>query len=66
MEEKQEKEVNIDILYIKGFSQITVRKVCKRLGIDEGNVLKGTASKVNIKRVRRAIENDMRELERLY
>lgn len=66
MEEKQEKEVNIDILYIKGFSQITVRKVCKRLGIDEGNVLKGTASKENIKRVRRAIENDMRELERLY
>lgn len=61
----EEKEVNIDLLYIKNFSKITVRKVCKRLGIDEGNVLKGTASKENIKRVRRAIENDVNELRTL-
>lgn len=61
----EEKEVNIDLLYIKNFSKITVRKVCKRLGIDEANVLKGTASKENIKRVRRAIENDVNELRTL-
>lgn len=61
----EEKEVNIDLLYIKNFSKITVRKVCKRLGIDEANVLKGTASKENIKRVRRTIENDVNELRTL-
>lgn len=59
----EEKEVNIDLLYIKNFSKITVRKVCKRLEIDEANVLKGTASKANIKRVRRAIENDLKYLQ---
>ena len=59
----EEKEVNIDLLYIKNFSKITVRKVCKRLGIDEANVLKGTASKANIARVRRAIENDLKYLQ---
>lgn len=61
----EENEINIDLLYIKNFSKITVRKVCKRLGIDESNVLKGTASKSNIKRVRRAIENDVNELRTL-
>lgn len=59
-----EKEINIDLLYIKNFSKITVRKVCKRLGIDESNVLSGTASKENIKRVRRTIENDIKELSK--
>ena len=59
-----EKEINIDLLFIKNFSKITVRKVCKRLGIDESNVLRGTASKENIKRVRRTIENDIKELSK--
>ena len=62
----EENEINIDLLYIKNFSKITVRKVCKRLGIDESNVLKGTASKTNIKRVRRAIENDLKEMNCIY
>lgn len=62
----EENEINTDLLYIKNFSKITVRKVCKRLGIDESNVLKGTASKSNIKRVRRAIENDLKEMNCIY
>lgn len=59
-----EKEINLDLLYIKNFSKIKVTKVCKRLGVDASNVLHGTASPENLAKVRRAIENDLKELQR--
>lgn len=61
-----EKDINIDLLYIKNVSKITVKKVCNRLGIDYANVQNGKTSRENIKRVRRCIENDLKEYERLF
>lgn len=60
----KEKDENYDFIYIKNFSKMRVTHICKRLSIDPSNVLKGTASKENLARVRRAIENDLKELER--
>jgi hypothetical protein len=58
------KDENYDYLFVKNFSQIKVCKICKRLNIDPSNVLRGTASPKTIARVRRAIEQDLKDLER--
>jgi hypothetical protein len=55
-------EINEDLLYIKRFSKITIKKVCKRLGIDESNLWSGKTSKNNMKRVRRLLEDEIAHL----
>jgi hypothetical protein len=55
-------EINEDLLYIKRFSSITIRKVCKRLGINESNLWSGKTSEKNMKRVRRLLESELAKL----
>lgn len=61
--DKEKKDENYDYIYIKNFSKIRVTHICRRLSIDPSNILNGKASKENLARVRRAIENDIKELE---
>lgn len=56
------KEINEDLLYIKSFTNISVKKVCKRLGIDDSNLLKGKTTEANLKRVRRVLEDEVNKL----
>lgn len=60
--EKIDEEKIEDLLYIKNFSKITIKNACKRLGIDASNLWKGKCSAINLKRVRRLIENDLAHL----
>lgn len=55
-------EINEDLLYIKRFSSITIRKICKRLGINESNLWSGKTSANNMKRVRRVLESEIAKL----
>ena len=57
------KEKEILIEYLKGFSDITVRKICKELGFSNSNVSSGKASldvyrKVSQELSRRVKENE--------
>lgn len=58
------KELNEDLIYIKSFTNISVKKVCKRLGIDDSNLLKGKTTDANLKRVRRILESDIKALSK--
>ena len=61
---ENKKELNEDLIYIKSFTNISVKKVCKRLGIDDSNVLKGKTTDANLKRVRRILESDIKALSK--
>lgn len=52
-----------DLRYIKSFSKINVKSVCEELGIDRQNVLNNKASAINTAKVRKAIEQKLKELE---
>lgn len=45
--------------FIKKFSKITVRNICKRLKIDTGNISKGSTSQENIDKVRDEIIKEL-------
>lgn len=61
---ENKKELNEDLIYIKSFTNISVKKVCKRLGIDDSNVLKGKTTDANLKRVRHILESDIKALSK--
>lgn len=52
-----------DLKYIKNFSKITISSICKELNINRANVLNGKASAKNIEKVRKKIEEKIKELE---
>lgn len=52
-----------DLEYIKKFSQITIREVCNKAGVNPSNLWSGRTSKKNIKKVRKLLES---EVARLY
>lgn len=54
--------INPDLSFIKGFSKINITNVCKELGIDRTNLLKGNTSSNNYKKVRNAILEKLRKL----
>jgi len=53
---------NDDLEYIKNFSQITIREVCKKAGVDPSNLWSGRTSKKNIKKVRKLLESEVAKL----
>lgn len=57
MEEKIE-----DLEYIKNFTKISVNRVCKELGYNTANILKGKATKERLHNVRKLIEDKQARL----
>lgn len=57
----KDKEKNLR--YIKRFSKITVSSICKELKINRANVLNGKASAKNIEKVKRKIEEKIKDME---
>ena len=51
-----------DLKFIKGFSKISVSKVCRKLNICRENVLNGTTSKDNITKVKEELESEIAKL----
>ena len=51
-----------DLEFIKGFTKISVPKICKKVKVDKGNLHKGTCNKEKIKEVRKNIENEIAKL----
>lgn len=46
-----------DLEFIKGYSKITVNKICKELGYDASSILRGKATKERLAIVRKHIED---------
>lgn len=59
---KHAKSINNNLAYIKKFNKITISSICKELNINRQNVMNGTASTENIKKVREAIQEKLNEL----
>lgn len=57
MDTKQE-----DLEFIKKFTKISVNKVCKELGYNTANILKGKATTERVHNVRRLIEEKQAKL----
>lgn len=57
MDTKQE-----DLEFIKKFTKISVNKVCKELGYNTANILKGKATPERVHKVRRLIEEKQAKL----
>ena len=57
MDTKQE-----DLEFIKKFTKISVNKVCKELGYNTANILKGKATSERVHNVRRLIEEKQAKL----
>ena len=57
MDTKQE-----DLEFIKKFTKISVNKVCKELGYNTANILKGKATPERVHNVRRLIEEKQAKL----
>lgn len=51
-----------DLDYIKRFTKITVKGACEKVKVDRSNILRGTASKKKINKVKRQIESDIASL----
>lgn len=56
------KEKNEDLEYIKKFSSISITDVCKKLGVNRGNLLNGRTTKKNMKLVRKGLESEVAKL----
>ena len=57
-------EINkkLDLDFIKGFSQITITRICKDLNIDRPNLLKGNASAETTRKAKDELEKRILEL----
>lgn len=53
---------NEDLDYIKKFSLITIKEVCKKAGVDSSNLWCGRCSKKKIKEVRKMLESEVAKL----
>lgn len=51
-----------DLKFIKKFTKISVNKVCKELGYNTANILKGKATSERVHNVRRLIEEKQAKL----
>ena len=51
-----------DLEFIKGYSKITVNKICKELGYDSSSILRGKATKERLSNVRKHIEDKQARL----
>lgn len=51
-----------DLEYIKKFSKINIRKVCRKNNVDTSNLYKGKVKAEKITKVKKQIENDIAEL----
>lgn len=61
MDEKK-KEIDVNFIFIKAFTDITLSSVCNELNINIQNVSKGTASKDKLKEVRENLEKKLTKL----
>ena len=52
----------VDLDFIKGFSQITITKICKDLNVDRANLLKGNASSDTTRKVKDELEKRLKDL----
>lgn len=52
-----------DLKYIKDFSKINISSICKEVGIDRSNLLKGKASEKSTELVRQTIQEKLKNLE---
>lgn len=52
----------VDLDFIKGFSQITITKICKDLNVDRPNLIKGNASSETTRKVKDELEKRLKEL----
>lgn len=52
-----------DLKYIKGFAKINVASICKELHIDKSNLWRGRSSVKNIEKVKKTIEEKLKELD---
>lgn len=52
-----------DLEYIKNFSKINIRDICKELNIDKSNVYRGIASAEKIRQVKEELQKRINELE---
>ena len=52
----------VDLDFIKGFSQITITKICKDLNVDRANLLKGNASSDTTRKVKDELEKRLTNL----
>lgn len=56
------KEVNLE--FLKKFSKISIKRVCKSKGIDSSNIYTGRASEDTIEIVRNEIEKELNNIYR--
>lgn len=52
----------VDLDFIKGFSQITITKICKDLNVDRPNLIKGNASLETTRKVKEELEKRLKNL----
>ena len=50
------------IEFIRGFSKITITKVCKKAKVIPQNLYKGRVSKENLEKVKRILEEELAKL----
>lgn len=51
-----------DYDFIKGFKNIKIASICKKLNIDKSNVYRGVTTKENLNRIRKEIEAEIAKL----
>lgn len=51
-----------DLEFIKKFSAITIKGICKKLGVCDKNLYSGRTTKENITKVRNQLEYEIRKL----
>lgn len=53
---------NSDLEFIKNFSKITIKDICKKAKVNKANLYTNRASKENINKVKRLIESEIAKL----
>ena len=51
-----------DLEFIKGFSKISIQKICNKKNINRSNLLNGKSARINSKLVRKGIESEVAKL----
>ena len=55
-----------DYSFIKGFQDIKLSKICKKLNINLGNIISGIASEENVKKVKNELIRELLSLMLTY
>ena len=56
------KEMSKELKFIKGFSKISITGICKKVNVNRGNLLNGTAGEEREKTVKEEIEKEIAKL----